>query len=177
LKQRKQCKPFFSNLPESLQIRFTVTVFIPQPNRHRKTAKYLLSFEVCQIIGIDHKTYRKHEGGLFPVARRNLTNGFRIFTKQEAQRLKTLWENRAEYFSRNRHYRYHKTRNFFSLAEACQQIGISSKTFRKYEGILFPVIWRDNKAGRRLFTEKDIDQIKQAWEKHKRGNDHHCAPS
>jgi DNA-binding transcriptional MerR regulator len=40
-------------------------------------------------------------------------------------------------------------------------IGISRKTFTKYEGKLFPSAWRDNKAGRRLFTEKDIQQIRQ----------------
>lgn len=150
---------FFPNSPESLErICFTVTVQIPPSNSQRKTAKYLSSFEICKIIGIDHKTYRRHEGGLFPVAQRNPTNGFRIFTKQEANQLRKLWDNRAEYFSRNRHYRYHKTRNFYSLAEACKQIGISQKTFRQHEGSLFPVIWRDNKAGRRLFTEKDIEQ-------------------
>jgi hypothetical protein len=150
-------------------LHFTVTAEIPQSNKDRKTAKYLSSLEICKIIGIDQKTYRRHEGGLFPIARRNPDNGFRIFTKQEANQLKSLWESRAEYFSRNRHYRYHKTRNFFSLAEACQAIGISRKTFRKYEGVLFPVIWRDNKAGRRLFTEKDIEQIRKAWENYKKG--------
>jgi ACT domain-containing protein len=81
--------------------------------------------------------------------------------------LKILWNKRAEYLSSKRHYHYHKTQNFYSLLEACKIIGISRKTFVKYEGQLFPVIWRDNKAGRRLFTQRDIEQIKQAWENHK----------
>jgi hypothetical protein len=46
-------------------------------------------------------------------------------------------------------------------------IGISRKTFTKYEGNLFPKPWRDNKEAKRLFTEKDIQQIRETWEKRK----------
>ncbi len=46
-------------------------------------------------------------------------------------------------------------------------IGISRKTFQKYEGNLFPIAWRDDRMKRRLFTDKDVRQIKEAWEKHK----------
>jgi predicted site-specific integrase-resolvase len=124
--------------------------------------------EVCETLGIDRKTYRRHEGTLFPVALRDPKTGFRIFTKYQTNQLKKLWDKRTEYYSRNRHYHYHKTKNFYSFAEACKLIGISKKTFKKYEGGLFSMIWRDDKAGRRLFTGKDIEQIRKTWEEHKK---------
>lgn len=34
------------------------------------------------------------------------------------------------------------------------------------KGVLFSIIRRDNKAGRRLFSEKDIAQIKKDWEEY-----------
>jgi len=105
---------------------------------------------------------------LFPLAQRDPRNGFRIFTKNEVNHLKILWNKRSEYLKRERHYHYHKTKNFFSLLEACRLIGISRKTFTKYEGKLFPLIWRDDRVGRRLFTDRDIEQISQAWEEHKK---------
>ncbi|MBW2040273.1 MAG: MerR family transcriptional regulator [Deltaproteobacteria bacterium] len=148
---------------------FSTTTIISKSNRNRKTANYLSLLEVCKILGIDRKTYRRHEGTLFPIAQKDPTTGFRIFTKHQANQLEALWSKRAEFFSKNRHYHYHKTKNFYSLFEACKLIGISRKTFRKYEGVLFPVIWRDNKGGRRLFTEKDIEQIRKTWEDHKKG--------
>lgn len=88
----------------------------------------------------------------------------------QVKKLRVLWGKRAECLSKKRHYHYHKTRNFYSLFEACRLIGISQVTFKKHEGILFPSIWRDEKAGRRLSTEKDIAQIKEIWEKHKKRN-------
>jgi hypothetical protein len=67
-----------------------------------------------------------------------------------------LWNKRKGYLSRERHYHYPKTKNFYSLFEACRMISISRKTLTKYEGKVFPSAWRDNKAGRRLFTDRDI---------------------
>jgi len=96
-----------------------------------------------------------------------MNTGFRVFTEKQIRQLKALWSKKTEYFKKNRHYRYHNTGSFYSLFEACKVIGISTATFKKYEGQLFPLTRRDE-LGRRLFTEKDIEEIKEVWENHKK---------
>jgi hypothetical protein len=41
----------------------------------------------------NHKTYQRHEGKLFPLAKRDPKNHFRVFTKQE---IKQAWQNHKE---------------------------------------------------------------------------------
>jgi DNA-binding transcriptional MerR regulator len=165
--ENEASKAVLNPLKSLPQLRFSVTTEIIKSNRDRKTGNYLSTFDLCKTLGIDYKTYQRHEGTLFPLARRDPRNGFRIFTKQELNQLKILWNKRAEYLSSKRHYHYHKTQNFYSLLEVCRIVRISRKTFQKYEGKLFPMAWRDDKMKRRLFTDKDVRQIKEAWEKHK----------
>lgn len=80
-----------------------------------------------------------------------------------------MWDNRKEYYEKNRHYRYHKTGDFYSLTEVCKALGVSVVTYRNYEGKLFPLVQRDE-AGRRLFTQEDIEQIKGIWKEYRKGN-------
>ena len=149
------------------KVKFTTSITLPKTDKNHKTGNYFSTFDVCEALGIDYKTYQRHEGKLFPLAQKDPRNGFRIFTQKEVNQLKTLWNKRQEYLSKQRHYHYHKTKNFYSLLEVCRIVGISRKTFQKYEGKLFPMAWRDDRMKRRLFTDKDVRQIREAWEKHK----------
>ena len=49
---------------------------------------------MCKNLGIDHKTYRHHEGKLFPIAERNPRNGFRMFSEEDVKELKRIWKKR-----------------------------------------------------------------------------------
>ena len=73
--------------------RFMVTVNIPKSDPRRKTGKFLSLFEVCKLIGIKPTTYRRYEGGLFPKAKR-LDNNYRIFTEEDVEVLREIWNGR-----------------------------------------------------------------------------------
>lgn len=103
---------------------------------------------------------------MFPITKRQ-ASGYRIFTQQEINQLKDIWGRREEIFMKERHYHYHKTGRHHSLSEAYKVVGISRVTYRKYEGKLFPLARRDE-AGRRIFTKKAIEEIKELWENHRR---------
>lgn len=147
------------------KVKFSTSLRLPQTNKNHKTGNYFSTLDVCQVLGINHKTYRRHEGKLFPQAQRDPNTGFRIFTEKQIIELKALWNKKTEYLHKKRHYHYHKTGDFYSLSEACKIIGISTVTFRKHEGTPFPLVRRD-KNGRRLFTKENIEQIKEVWENH-----------
>ncbi len=60
-----------------------------------------------------------------------------------------------------------KIKNRFSVIEACKEIGISTTTYKRYEGKIFPLAKR-SKRGRRIFKKEEIEQIKEIWEKIKK---------
>ncbi|RJP65941.1 MAG: MerR family transcriptional regulator [Candidatus Abyssobacteria bacterium SURF_17] len=60
------------------------------------TRNYYSTYDVCKILGIDHKTYRRYEGKLFPMARRNSRNGFRMFSEEDVKDLKKIWNKRRK---------------------------------------------------------------------------------
>ena len=64
---------------------------LPPPSRYL-TEGYYSTYGVCKILGMDHKAYRRYEGKLSPVVRRNPRNGFRIFSEVDVEELKRLWK-------------------------------------------------------------------------------------
>jgi predicted DNA-binding transcriptional regulator AlpA len=75
--------------------RFSVRVEIPKTNPNRKTGNFLSLSEVCELIDIKPTTYRRYEGSLFPRAKR-LGNNYRIFTKEEVDVLRKIWNERKK---------------------------------------------------------------------------------
>jgi len=148
------------------KVKFSTRLKLPKTDKNHKTREYFSTLDVCKPLGIDHKTYRSHEGKLLPAAQTTPNTGFRIFTEKQITQLKELWIKKIEYLHKKRHYHYHKTGNLYSLSEACRFIGIIQVTFRKYEGKLLPFARRDN-SGRRIFTKQEIEQIKEIWKNHK----------
>jgi predicted DNA-binding transcriptional regulator AlpA len=82
-------------------IHFTSRVTLPKNDSRRKTGKYMSLPEACKMIGIHPRTYARHEGGLFPKAKR-LDSGFRAFTKEEVKELRKIWMKRSERWERRR---------------------------------------------------------------------------
>ena len=130
-------------------------------SRSKKIGEFLLICDVCKAIGIDHKTYRRYEGDLFPVAKR-LPNGYRIFTEEDLEKLKLLWEKRKE----RRTYYFHKTGDYYSTSEVGKILNINPGTYIYHEGKLFQKAKR-NERGFRIFTKEDIEEIKRLWKEKK----------
>lgn len=63
-----------------------------------------------------------------------------------------------------RHDPNRKTSQFLSTREACELIGMSTKTYLRNEGKLFPIAKRA-RNGFRIFTQKDVDLLKKVWYK------------
>jgi len=72
-------------------LKVTETIEVSQPASRCLTRDYYSTYDVCRILGIDHKTYRRYEGKLFPIAKRDPKNGFRMFSDEDVEKLKKLW--------------------------------------------------------------------------------------
>ena len=77
-------------------LKVTETIEVSPPKSRILSRDYYSTYDVCRILGIDHKTYRHHEGKLFPVAKRNQRNGFRMFSDEDVKELKKILNKRRK---------------------------------------------------------------------------------